>query len=116
MPLLQLRTNRSLSPQKAEKFLRQASQEVAQALGKSENYVMTTLESDTPMTFAGNSEPCAYLELKSLGLHADQTAPLSQRLCTLVQQELGIPSERIYIEFAAPERAFWGWNGKTFQT
>ncbi len=115
MPLFHLRTNRDLSKEEADAFLEEASREVAGALGKSESYVMTSLESGIPMTFAGSPEPCAYVELKSLGLDREQTAPLSQRLCTLVEARLGIPSTRIYIEFAAPERAFWGWNGRTFQ-
>jgi hypothetical protein len=31
-----------------------------------------------------------------------------------MQQELAISEDRIYIEFASPERAMFGWNKGTF--
>ncbi len=114
MPMLLIRTNRDLTSDDRRDLLRSASALCAQALGKSEDYVMTTLECDRPMTFAGSDAPCAYLELKSLGLTAEQTPALSQTLCHFVEEKLGIPQERVYIEFSAPERPFWGWNGRTF--
>ncbi|MCK5919804.1 MAG: hypothetical protein KAG66_02615, partial [Methylococcales bacterium] len=38
----------------------------------------------------------------------------SRALCELVENELGIPADRIYIEFSNPERHMWGWNEGTF--
>ena len=64
--------------------------------------------------FAGSEAPLAFLELKSQGLSSDQTSDLSATLCALMQQELAINADRIYIEFAAPERAMFGWNKGTF--
>jgi hypothetical protein len=95
-------------------FLSICSTTVAKALGKPENYVMVELSDNRPMMFAASETPLAFLELKSLGLTADQTADLSATLCALMQQELAINADRIYIEFAAPERAMFGWNKGTF--
>ena len=68
------------------------------------------------MLFAGSSEPLAYLELKSLGLDPEQnqTGKLSESLCKLITKHLEIEANRIYIEFSAPERKMWGWDGRTF--
>jgi len=112
MPCLLLHTNIEVADKAA--FLRRCSAEVADALLKPESYVMVELSDNKTMLFAGSDAPLAFLELKSLGLSAAQTPDLSARLCSLIQDELGIDSSRIYIEFAAPERAMFGFNGGTF--
>ena len=89
-------------------LLRDLSVETAKALSKPESYVMVHGSDRQMMRFAGNDAPLAFVELKSLGLGTDQTAVQSAQLCNLFQQRLGIDPSRIYIEFAAPERAMWG--------
>jgi hypothetical protein len=75
---------------------------------------MVSIRSGLAMMFGGDDAPCAYLELKSLGLPEEQTATLSQALCELIGDKLQIPAERIFIEFSNPARHMWGWNGRTF--
>ena len=112
MPYLHLHTNVTVNDSAA--LLRRCSSATAAALGKPESYVMIEISDRQPMLFAGSDAPLAFVELKSLGLSSSQTANLSATLCDLLQQELGIDAGRIYIEFAAPERAMFGWNGGTF--
>jgi len=112
MPYLHLHTNIAVDDRVA--LLRRCSSTTATALGKPESYVMIEISDRQPMLFAGSDAPLAFIELKSLGLSSSQTAAISATLCDLLQQELGIDPGRIYIEFAAPERAMFGWNGGTF--
>ncbi len=112
MPYLHLHTNVTVDDSAA--LLRRCSSVTAAALGKPESYVMIEISDRQPMLFAGSDAPLAFVELKSLGLNSSQTGNLSATLCDLLQQELGIDAGRIYIEFAAPERAMFGWNGGTF--
>jgi len=112
MPVLSIQTN--VLVQDKTSFLAKASLLVAEALSKPESYVMIKLSNDEAMSFAGTTEPLAYLELKSLGLTSGQTAGLSKTLCVFLQKELQIDASRIYIEFSAPERVMFGWNGGTF--
>ncbi len=114
MPLLTIQTNVRLSEEGRENLLGEASRGVAEMLGKPERYVMVSLEEGCAMSFAGDSSPLAYLELKSIGLPATRTTELSHALCGLVGGALGVPADRIYIEFADAERHMWGWNGSTF--
>lgn len=114
MPYLLLRTNQHTEHDSGQRLLTRLSATTAQLLGKPERYVMVSLEQGQAMLFAGDDAPCAYLELKSIGLPEDRTAELSATLCELIQAELGIPQERIYIEFADAARHMWGWNGTTF--
>ena len=114
MPYLMVQTNQEFDPQTSQSFVKKASSLVSDQLGKSEGYVMVSLQPPAPMAFAGLADPAAYLELKSIGLPERTTASLSNALCGLVNTELGIDKERIYIEFANSESHMWGWNCKTF--
>jgi phenylpyruvate tautomerase PptA (4-oxalocrotonate tautomerase family) len=114
MPYLLIRTNREVTPAERPALLKKCSAHVAEALGKPERFVMVSLEPQANMLFAGEEAPCAYLEMKSIGLPGDRTAGLSAGLCQLIADELDIPVSRIYIEFADAARHMWGWDGKTF--
>lgn len=114
MPYLKLQTNIEIDVATQKSLLKQLSSTVAELLGKSEKYVMVAVEAATPMLFGGDDSPCAYLELKSLGLPEDQTTRFSESLCGTIGEMLNLPTSRIYIEFASPPRHLWGWDNRTF--
>jgi phenylpyruvate tautomerase len=114
MPTLIIKTNADLAERTRAKLLGAASTAVAQLLGKPESYVMVLLEPVADMCFGGDMAPCAYLELKSLGLPEERTPELSAALCRLIDEQLGVPKARIYIEFASPPRHLFGFDGRTF--
>ncbi len=116
MPSLIIHTNVAVSDKISDPsaFLSRCSSATAAMLGKPESYVMVELCDNRPMLFGGTDAPLAFVELKSLGLNAEQTVELSARLCELLNDALAIDPARVYIEFAAPERAMFGWNGSTF--
>jgi phenylpyruvate tautomerase len=114
MPTLRILTNVQVEAKDRPSVLTHASGTVARMLGKPESYVMVILEDGRDMLFAGAPAPAAYLELKNLGLSETKTAEYSRVLCDLVAADLGIPAERVYIEFAAPPARLFGWNGGTF--
>jgi phenylpyruvate tautomerase PptA (4-oxalocrotonate tautomerase family) len=115
MPLLRIQTNVEVPAASRGALLKQASEAVADALGKPERYVMVSLEHNPDMLFAGDGTSLAYLELKSIGLPEGRTAELSERLCRMMDDHLGVPVDRTYIEFADAQRHMWGWNGGTFE-
>ena len=114
MPMLKIQTNQPVDPQRQQALTSKASKTVAELLGKPERYVMVSLDAGRPMLFAGDDTPLAYLELKSIGLPEDRSSDFSSALCELMQAQLGIAPERVYIEFSGASRHLWGWNGATF--
>lgn len=114
MPYLTIKTNVAVAPDQQQFLMQQASEVLAQELGKSERFIMVSVEPAQTMLFAGSDEPLAYMELKSIGLPRDRTRQLSSALAALAQERLAIDPERIYIEFSDAERAMWGWKGGTF--
>ncbi len=114
MPLLRIETNVSLDTANAGALAARASRAVAGELGKPERYVMVTVRPGTPMLMAGTAEPAAFLDLRSIGLPDGRTEALSGALCQVIEGEIGVPPDRVYINFADVPRAHWGWNGGTF--
>jgi phenylpyruvate tautomerase PptA (4-oxalocrotonate tautomerase family) len=114
MPFLKIQTNQILTGDEAKSLASKASALVAEQLGKPESYVMTSVENNPAMTFAGTDAPLAFLELKSIGLPESATAGASRALCELLSSETGIDTARIYIEFSDAPRKMWGWNNSTF--
>jgi phenylpyruvate tautomerase PptA (4-oxalocrotonate tautomerase family) len=116
MPLLQVFTSAHPADEpKRAHLLKSLSALVARLLSKPESYVMISLTARAEMSFAGNSAPACYAELKNVGaLTPGQAKNLSKVLCQELSSGLGVPSERIYIEFTNADGAMWGWNGGTF--
>jgi len=114
MPFLKLSTNVDISEQQTRQLLVELSQLVAHQTGKPKRYVMVELQGGQAMFFAGNSEPLAYLECKSIGLNATQVQALAAALSEALTSALPLSADRIYIEFSNCPAEFWGWNGSTF--
>jgi phenylpyruvate tautomerase PptA (4-oxalocrotonate tautomerase family) len=114
MPYLKIQTNLPLSKRAERNVLKDASALVARELNKPEDFVMVAAQPDTPMMFAGTDDPVAFLELKAIGLPVRRTKQLSQALCGLINEHLGIRPERVYVKFIDVRRGMWGWKGDTF--
>ena len=115
MPLIKVYTSAIVESDQQIILLNQLSQQLAVQLSKPEAYVMTALESGMAMTFGGTSDPACYIEIKSIGiLLPEQTKAMTTVFCGLIEQMLGVPRSRTYIEFTNAIGPMWGWNGDTF--
>ena len=85
---------------------------VADLTGKPENYVMTMMQKDKKMTFAGSDKPCCFITVKSIG--SLSPTKMSKHLCELISSKTNINMNRIYIEFIDVKASNWGFNGSTF--
>lgn len=115
MPLIKVQTSAPLDTVQVSDLLKQLSASLAAHVGKPETYVMTALEFNPHMTFGGRREPTCYIEVKNVGtMSSTQTKAMSQDFCGQVEQALGVPQNRTYIEFNDAKGHLWGWNGSTF--
>lgn len=112
MPYIKLNTNQEIADKPS--VLRKLSQIAAKETSKPESYVMIEVSDNRAMLFAGNDSPLAFLECKSIGLSEKQAKSLSSAISELLNVELKIPANRVYIEFSNAPAAFWGYNGSTF--
>ena len=114
MPLLKLETNVVLSDEKRTALLASLSKIVAGTIGKPEQYVMVVV-SPAAMLMSGKPGEAAFVDIRSIGgLSADVNRKLSQKVCAVLHELLGIPENRIYLNFTDVSAKNWGWNGATF--
>jgi phenylpyruvate tautomerase PptA (4-oxalocrotonate tautomerase family) len=114
MPLLRLETTVALSEEKQKALLASLSQMVAGTIGKPEQYVMVTC-SHAAMRMSGKNGDAVFVDVRSIGgLSGDVNRKLSEQVCRLLADSLGISPDRVYLNFTEVKAGNWGWNGNTF--
>ncbi len=110
MPYLSIQTNIKVD---TSSLIKELSSFIAKELAKPEKYVMVSLE-EKKMTFGGSEEPCAFVDLRSIGLSESETIRLSKAICEFLEKRLRLSPDRIYINFTNAKGTMWGWNKTTF--
>ncbi len=112
MPFIQVNTSFKSVVDNDDLLQKDISTMVAELTGKPENYVMTMIQRDIKMTFAGSDEPCCFIKVKSIG--SLNPSLMSKSLCELIASKTNINMNRIYIEFIDVKASNWGFNSSTF--
>ena len=117
MPLIIIKSNASnVSSEIKSCIFEETGNSLSRILQKSKDFVMTLLELEQEMCFAGNADDiCAYVEIKNVGtITPDVSKELSGEITAILCKYLDVCKERVYLEFQQSDRHLWGWNGKTF--
>lgn len=113
MPLLKLETNVALPDDKRKTLLPALSKIVAQTIGKPEDYVMVTINSSA-ILMSGKPGDAAFVDVRSIGgLSDDVNRQLSKKICTLLNESLGVTHDRVFLNFTDINGGNWGWKGST---
>ncbi|XP_032561863.1 macrophage migration inhibitory factor-like [Chiroxiphia lanceolata] len=97
-----------------ESFTGELTQQLSKALDKPAQYLAIQISPDQMMSFGGSADPCAMCFLHSIGKIGEQENKVySKLLCDLLNKELKIPSERIYVSFFNISPGNTGWNNNT---
>lgn len=113
MPFINTKTTTAISNSKKDALTAELCTITGECLGKGENWVMTGYEDHAYLTFQGNSENAAYVEVKTFGTPSVAgTSQMTAKICALFERELNIPADRVYVAYF-PTNA-WGWNGSNF--
>ena len=109
MPYIEAKLTTPVTPAQQEGFGRAVT-----ALHKTETYLMVGIEGGKDLWFGGRKlEQGAYLSVSLFGRAAPADCEeMTGRLCTLLDEVLGIPGENVYITYHPIEN--WGWNGSNF--
>ena len=114
MPLLKLETTIAMSEAQRTTLLNSLSKVVASVIGKPEQYVMITI-GHSAILMSGKGGEAAFVEVRSIGgVGGEVNRKLSQQICKLLNDAVGIASDRVYLNFTDVDAGSWGWNGSTF--
>ena len=113
MPFINTKTTTTLSNSKKGSLTAEICSITRECLGKGENWVMTGFEDNASLSFQGSTADIAYVEVKSFGTPSPAgTSQMTAKLCALLERELSIPQDRIYVAYYPTDK--WGWNGNNF--
>ena len=111
MPYCNVKTN--VKVEKKKELSKALTKTIELIPGKTENWIMTSIDDEAYMTFAGSEEPTAMITLKTYGEPAPKYYDMvTAGFCETVSSMLGIAEDRIYISHEPSEH--WGWNGGNF--
>jgi phenylpyruvate tautomerase PptA (4-oxalocrotonate tautomerase family) len=114
MPLLKLETSAVLSDDRKTTLLASLSRIVAGTIGKPEQYVMVVI-SPAAILMSGKPGDAAFVDIRSIGGLSDEVnRQLAKKIGILLKESLGVPPDRLYLNFTNVAAGNWGWNGETF--
>jgi phenylpyruvate tautomerase PptA (4-oxalocrotonate tautomerase family) len=111
MPYLNIKTNQVIE---SKNVISEISSFISQLLNKPERVMMVSLATNISMIFAGQSAPTAFVQLKSIGLTAEQSKEIAPKMNTFLGSVLNVPEDRIYIDMQNIDRKMFAFNGNTF--
>ncbi len=115
MPLIKLQTSVKCAAETKEELALELSKICAKGIGKPESCVASIIEDDAVISFGGKIANTAFVEIKSIGgLNSDVNNRLSAMICDALNNILGIPGSRVYINFSDISANNWGCDGQTF--
>lgn len=114
MPLIQIQTNVTASPDQSNGLLSQATEIAARELGKPASVMMATLDAGKAMTFGGTSEPTALFEIEGIELSPEPADALCQQLSDLAEKQLQVPANRVFVKLTNVPRGYWAGNRKVY--
>ncbi len=114
MPYIELKTTATVSAEKAEKLKAELGKAIECFPGKTERWLMLSVEGDKKMWFGGdNSSDSAMVDVCLLGnVDASASEKMTAKICRIIEDELAIAQNRTYIKYSGYQN--WGFNGSNF--
>ena len=114
MPFIALKTSIEIPAEKREGILKNLSKIISDSTGKPEQYVMAIIE-NSDFIMGGESAIAAFADVRGIGgINRDINAKITEKLCELLEKDLAISPNKVYVNFTDIPAANWGWNGSTF--
>ena len=113
MPFINVKTNVPAPQDKKESIKSALGKAITAIPGKSEGWLMVGMEAEYDLWFKGSDDPAAMVEVSVYGgASASAYSNLTAKVTDILNSELGISPDRIYVKYF--ETSNWGWNGSNF--
>ena len=114
MPMIITKTTTSISKEQETLLTKAFGEAITLLPGKTEQWLMLSFEDGVRMAFRCKCEnDLCYVEVNLLGRATREAYDkLTARLCEIIHETLGIPTDGIYIKYEEAET--WGYDGFNF--
>lgn len=113
MPYFSIETNKLIDKDQNLELMKKATSFLSGIMNKPEQVIMVAIKPGKPCIFGGTDDPTAFVQVKSLGLEIGRCPEYSNKLCGFIENEMGIPMDRVFIDFANIDGKLFGYNGTT---
>ncbi len=114
MPYINVKTNAKLTAEAKEIIKRRLFDTIGILPGKSDRYLMISIEDKADMSFHRDSDtPMAIVEVKVFGgATKDAYQKLCKAICIIMEDDAHVKGDCCYVKF--DEVKYWGYNGFMF--
>jgi len=113
MPFINIKTNQTVSKAQQESIKSGLGNAITTLAGKSEQWLMVGIEPEYILYHQGSDAPAAMVEVQLYGgASGSAYSKLTGQISEILNSELSIPKNRIYVSYFATSD--WGWNGGNF--
>ncbi len=110
MPYIETKTNVKITAESEARIRVALGKAIELIRGKSERWLMLSFADNVRMSFQGDTNPTAIIEVKIYGSATDgEYSALTAKITEIISAELGIAPSRIYVKYE--ETDVWGWSG-----
>ena len=113
MPFIDSKLTLKVSEEKKETIKSRLGQAIS-IIGKPESFLMVGFEDEYDLYMAGKKlEKGAYVAVRLFGnASSDAYDQMTAAICGIYEEELGIPSNNVYVSYIGTSD--WGWSGRNF--
>ncbi len=112
MPLITAKVSTEITEEK-EISLKTQFGKAIELINKSESWLMVEFKDNCRLYFKGDASASAMIEVDLFGKASESGYDaLTEKLTEIVEAELGIPKDRIYVKYNEIEH--WGYSGFNF--
>ncbi len=111
MPFIKLESNLNIPEERAAPLSRALVRAVSKLTGEAEKDLSVNLAGGRRMRMANTDDPIAHIEIKGVEYPKDKAQPLAEAISAIVEEQLGIPDDRIYIAVVSNRLSMWRVNG-----
>ena len=112
MPYVNIKTNSEIGT-KAEAIKSKLGKAIECFPGKTEQWLMISLEDHVKMYFQGKNSPCVFADVFLFGMPSRSACEaFAEEMTKALGEVLNVSPDRIYIKFGGTEN--WSWNGRLF--
>ena len=113
MPYIKTTTNAGVTAEQEQTIKARLGKAIEIIPGKSERWLMLSINPDVKMYFHGDNDKMAFVEVSIFGRASQQNyQALTAEITKILGEELGIAPDYVYVKYE--ESSYWGWNGSNF--
>lgn len=111
MALIRFETNIHIPDDRAKIIVQNLTKAVARITGEPETEVRVEMAGNRRMRMAEADEPIAHVEIRNAEIAKDRARELTQAICPVIDEALGIRDNHIYIAVISTRNSMWRVNG-----